>query len=577
MATKYSEVSVVAKADEIGDIELGELSVGEVSNVDSAARVRALTFSPNNNENSPSILTFTNVSVTTKTNPKKVLINDISGTITGGFWAIMGSSGGGKTTLLSTLSLRLDPNFMDISGDIRLNGREFSKRTLKSMSAYVMQDDLLHAELTVKETLSYAAQLRMPEGLTKVQRQAREEEVLKLMGITHCKETIVGNTRKKGISGGERKRLCVAIELLNHPKLIFLDEPTSGLDSSTALSVCEALRNLSDIGECTVVCTIHQPQPKIFNLFDNLILMKKGTIVYQGSAKKSVNFLLQLGLPLPPDVSLADYLLDVVTPGKGEADEKVDEHSKLSPPVDLSLGYEKQLFEEEGTTSWWNQFQVLVRRNTQQYLRRKDIIFLNFIASSVLALFICLGVWRNIGTDQDSIATRAPSLFFACVTQGVLGSLQSINSFPSERAIMLRERSAGAYHVSAYFAAKSFVDMVTQLWPPMVFTCIVYYTIGYQPQASKFFLYMMFMVLDSLAATSLATMGTLLFYISVLLTHILSLCACLYFNFSHLHLRVCGDEYHRAVVSIRDVPSLRRVLRLPRSDCYPSHASMALR
>jgi ABC-type multidrug transport system ATPase subunit len=408
---------------------------------------------------------------------------------------------------LSTLALRLDPNYMDISGDIRLNGREYSKRTLKAMSAYVMQDDLLHAELTVWETINYAAQLRMTEGVSKELRLERQEFVLKLMGIAHCKDTIVGDTRKKGISGGERKRLCVAIELLNHPKLLFLDEPTSGLDSSTALSVCEALKNLSDSGECTVVCTIHQPQPKIFNLFDNLILMKKGSIVYQGAAQKSVNFLIQLGLPLPPNESLADYLLDVITPGKD--DEIVDAHSKLSPPVDLSMGYDKQLFEEGGgTTGWWNQFTVLTRRNTQQYFRRTDIILLNFVATSLLALFICLGIWKQIGTGQQSIATRAPSLFFACVTQGILGSLQSINSFPRERAIMLRERASGAYHVSAYFAAKTFVDISTSLWSPILFTCIVYGAIGYQPVVRKFFIYMMFMMLDSIAATSLATAVT---------------------------------------------------------------------
>jgi ATP-binding cassette subfamily G (WHITE) protein 2 len=466
------------------------------------SRIRALTTTPLDNENSPTILTFSNIRVSTKTGNKKVLLHDVSGTITGGFWAIMGSSGGGKTTLLSTLSLRLDPSFMEIQGEIRLNGREYTKKTLKAMSAYVMQDDLLHAELTVAETLHYAALLRMPESQPMEEIRAREAEVLKLMGISHCSDTIVGNTRKKGISGGERKRLCVAIELLNHPKLVFLDEPTSGLDSTTALSVCQALKNLSDIGECTVVCTIHQPQPKIFNLFDNLILMKQGNIVYQGAAQKATNFLLQVGMPLPADVSLADYLLDVVSPTKEDGD-KVDDY-RLIPPVDLSSGYEKQRFVEEGATSWTNQYQVLVRRNWQQYFRRKDNIFMNFMATSVLALFVSLGVWRDIGTTNASISTRAPSLFFTCVTQGVLGSLQAINSFPSERAIMLRERQSGAYHVSSYFMAKTTVDLITQLWPPILFTCIVYYTIGYQPLARKFFMYMFFMILDSLAATGLA-------------------------------------------------------------------------
>jgi ATP-binding cassette subfamily G (WHITE) protein 2 len=197
----------------------------EASNEDSTRMNRAMTFSPALPENTPTVLTFTNISVATKTKPVKILLNDISGSITGGFWAIMGASGGGKTTLLSTLSLRLDTNYMDITGEIRLNGREYSRQMLKTMSAYVMQDDLLHAELTVWETLSYAAQLRMGSSTTREQRTQRIEELLGLMGISHIKEVIIGNSRRKGVSGGERKRVSVSVELLNRPQLVFLDEP----------------------------------------------------------------------------------------------------------------------------------------------------------------------------------------------------------------------------------------------------------------------------------------------------------------------------------------------------------------
>eukprot|EP01034_Spumella_vulgaris_P039215 gene39215-48436_t len=170
MTEKGKTYSGVAASE--GDIEAVEVSI-----IDSEkdAKVRKLTFTPLDNDKSPSILTFTNIKVSTKTSNKKVLIDDVSGSITGGFWAIMGSSGGGKTTLLSTLALRLDPGYMEISGEIRLNGREYSKKTLKAMSAYVMQDDLLHAELTVWETINYAGQLRMSEGVTKEQRVSRQE------------------------------------------------------------------------------------------------------------------------------------------------------------------------------------------------------------------------------------------------------------------------------------------------------------------------------------------------------------------------------------------------------------------
>lgn len=133
---------------------------------------------------------------------------------------------------------------------------------------------------------------------------------------------------------------------------------------------------------------------------------------------------------------------------------------------------------------------------------------MNFAVTVLLAVFVGRGLWYQIGTGQDSIAKLVPSLFFACVTQGIIGSLIAINSFPPERAIMLRERQAGTYQVSSYFLAKTFVDMVSQTWPPILFSCVVYFMIGYQPIASKFFYYTFFMVLDSWAATSVATAVT---------------------------------------------------------------------
>lgn len=192
------------------------------SRADLNVRERQNTYTPAAPDNSPTVLSFTGISVTTRTKPEKVLLNNLSGAITGGFWAIMGASGGGKTTLLSTLSLRIDPKYMQVEGDIRLNGREYSRNVLKAMSAYVMQDDLLHAELTVQETLFYAAKLRMARGTTAEERTARIDYLLGLLGISHVREVIIGNTRRKGVSGGERKRVSIAMELLNKPKLLFL-------------------------------------------------------------------------------------------------------------------------------------------------------------------------------------------------------------------------------------------------------------------------------------------------------------------------------------------------------------------
>jgi ABC-type multidrug transport system ATPase subunit len=521
MLSSSSSAYPYRTAGQTNDLELGSLApVGDEEHdqespiyllASADQRDRAPTFSPQAPENAQTILTFDKIKVTSK-KTGAVILNEVSGSITGGFWAIMGSSGSGKTTLLSTLSLRLDKVFMSIEGDMRLNGKEYSTTLLKQVSAYVMQDDLVMAELTVQETLSYASHLRLPPDMTSAQRQQREDEVIQMMGIEHCRHTIVGDTRRKGISGGERKRLCIAMELLSKPKLLFLDEPTSGLDSSTSLSICRLLKSIASSGECTIVCTIHQPQQKIFELFDNLILMKLGGIVYQGAAAKSLEYFRSIGHPVPYGENPADHILNVITPPPkrhkdGSVQEKEDHHHQFIVPIDLTLGEDKPAFIHHGTVSWLIQFSILCKRNLTQYLRRPNIIFMNLIVTLLLATFISQGIWKNIGLTQDSIPTRLPSLFFACVTQGVVASLQNVNNFPGERALMLRERQAGAYTVSAYFMAKTVSDMITTIWPPIIFTCLVYPEIGYQPIASKFFKYMLFMVLNTMAATSVATAG----------------------------------------------------------------------
>ena len=175
---------------------------------------------------------------------------------------------------------------------MRLNGSPYDNAELKRIAGYVMQDDLLNGYLTVQETLMYTARLRLPRTFTDKQRKERVKDVMADLGLSHVHNVIVGTPLKKGISGGERKRVCVGMQLLNRPQLLFLDEPTSGLDSVTALDLLHTLHALahgkSQEKAVTIVCSIHQPQSKIFNLFDSLILLKAGNIIYQGSRKQAM-------------------------------------------------------------------------------------------------------------------------------------------------------------------------------------------------------------------------------------------------------------------------------------------------
>eukprot|EP01038_Epipyxis_sp_PR26KG_P009365 gene9365-12616_t len=496
------------------------------------------------------------------------LIQDISGVIKSGMCAIMGSSGSGKTTFLSALAMRLDTYRMGVSGDIRLNGKTFTKQDLKNSSGYVMQDDLLNANFTVGETLAYTAELRMPRTSTHEERKERESLVMRIMGITHCKDVIVGDTRNKGISGGERKRLCIAMELLLKPNILFLDEPTSGLDSSTAMSVMKTLKMLTIRGECMVITTIHQPQAKIFNLFNNLILMKRGHIVYQGEAANATNFFGQQGYPCPDHVNPADHIINILCIGQEGNDEEESKFSDQSdeevgvtnitgeyahlksielvptvsgsdvdnneadkvaknelndsngvdfPPMNILMSnkngeaLEQFQGEKKQWQLWHMQFFILLRRCLHSHLRRWDIIFVNIAVTLVVATFVSSSVWEDIGTHKSSGSKRQAALFFCVIHQGIVSSLQGSHSFPLERALMLRERAAGSYNVSSYFLAKTVADTLVQVISPILYTIMVYPRIGFAPTTKQFFIFMGFMILDSNAATSLTNMVSCLF------------------------------------------------------------------
>lgn len=178
-------------------------------------------------------LLWEDISVTTA-DGAKVLLKNASGMIRSRFLAIMGPSGSGKTTLMNVLARRMAGAKMD--GVSKINGIPYSNAELKTLSGYVMQDDLLNGNLTVQETLDFTAELRLPSTMTAAERKERIDQAIHKVGLDHCRNTFIGTPTVKGVSGGERKRVCVAMELLTHPRLLFLDEPTSGLDSVTAYS-----------------------------------------------------------------------------------------------------------------------------------------------------------------------------------------------------------------------------------------------------------------------------------------------------------------------------------------------------
>jgi ABC-type multidrug transport system ATPase subunit len=224
-------------------------------------------------------------SVPTKSDPvgEMQVLRGVTGRVSAGeMCALMGASGAGKSTLLDVLAKRKTSG--RVTGEITYNGD-----SNMCTSAYVMQDNVHIDVLTVRETLYFAAQLRLSEQLSKPAKRARVQKILDILALNDVADSEVGSVDERGVSGGQLKRVSIGVEIVHLPDLMFLDEPTTGLDSAIALEVMSAIRNLANQNR-TVVCTIHQPSADTFALFDTLLLLADGNVVYFGPTREAVPY-----------------------------------------------------------------------------------------------------------------------------------------------------------------------------------------------------------------------------------------------------------------------------------------------
>nr|PNR49779.1 hypothetical protein PHYPA_011675 [Physcomitrium patens] len=244
------------------------------------------------------------------------LLDGISGEAKGGeILAVMGPSGSGKSTLIDALAQRIDA----VTGSMTLNGNQFSERLLRNISAYVMQDDLLYPMLTVKETLLFAAFFRLPPSQSKAVKKARVSNLLNQLGLLRVANTIIGDEGHRGVSGGERRRVSIGIDIIHDPLILFLDEPTSGLDSTSAYLVVRTLQSIAKTGSL-VVLSIHQPSYRIMGLFDRLIILAFGQKIFGGSPKDLNQYFEQFGRPVPKHENCTEHALDLIQELHGSKD-----------------------------------------------------------------------------------------------------------------------------------------------------------------------------------------------------------------------------------------------------------------
>ncbi|AQK64876.1 ATP-binding cassette sub-family G member 2 [Zea mays] len=431
------------------------------------------------------------------------------GTIT----ALMGPSGSGKSTLLDALAGRLAANAF-LSGTVLLNGRKANLSF--GAAAYVTQDDNLIGTLTVRETISYSARLRLPDKMPREEKQALVEGTIVEMGLQDCADTVVGNWHLRGISGGEKRRVSIALEILMRPRLLFLDEPTSGLDSASAFFVTQTLRGLARDGR-TVIASVHQPSSEVFLLFDCLYLLSGGRTVYFGKASEACEFFAQAGFPCPPMRNPSDHFLRCINSDfdkvkatlKGSmkarfersndddplekmttseamrrltsyyqhsqchinAQQKVDEMARLKGTV-LDPGGGSQ-------ASFLMQAFTLTKRSFVNMSRDFGYYWLRLIIYIVVTL--CIGtIYLNVGTGYSSILARGAcaSFIFGFVT------FMSIGGFPSfveDMKVFQRERLNGHYGVLAFVVSNTVSAMPFLVLITFVSGTLCYFMVRLHP------------------------------------------------------------------------------------------------
>ncbi|XP_010917903.1 ABC transporter G family member 22 [Elaeis guineensis] len=476
--------------------------------------------------------------VTTST--EKDILHGITGSASPGeVLALMGPSGSGKTTLLSLLGGRISGNILE--GSITYNDEQYNK-SLKRRIGFVTQDDVLFAHLTVRETLTYTALLRLPKTMTRQQKEERAMDVIYELGLERCQDTMIGGSFVRGVSGGERKRVCIGNEIIINPSLLFLDEPTSGLDSTTALRTIQMLHDIAEAGK-TVVTTIHQPSSRLFHKFDKLILLGRGSLLYFGKASEALVYFSSVGCSPLIAMNPAEFLLDLANGNisdvsvPSELDDRVQmenlgshprndkpspkdvheylveayetrvadkEKKKLLQPLPISEDLKATIAspKRDWGASWWQQFSILFWRGLKE--RRHDYLSWMRI-TQVIATAIILGLlwWHSDGTTSKGQQDQAGLLFFIAVFWGFFPVFTAIFTFPQERAMLNKERAVDMYRLSAYFMARTTSDLPLDLFLPIIFLIIVYFMAGLRQSIEPFFLSMLIVFLSIIAAQGL--------------------------------------------------------------------------
>ncbi|RZC65403.1 hypothetical protein C5167_009095 [Papaver somniferum] len=409
---------------------------------------------------------------------EKIILKGVTGEVAPGeMLAMLGPSGSGKTTLLNALGRRLGG---DLSGSITYNGKPFSN-AMNRRTGFVTQDDKFHPHLTVTETLIFTALLRLPQSFTLEEKIRQAKEVIFQLGLTKCKNNIMGGAFVRGVSGGEGR--------------------------GSAQQVVSILLELARGGR-TVLMSIHQPSMNIFYMFHKILLLSDGNPIYFGKTEKSMEYFSNIGYSISnANTNPADFLLDLaegvclggsdsekgimeikqelVSAYKTNLLDRIKEEFLETGNLQLTQ-FEEQVNEKQfgqWNTSWIQEFLVLLKRDLKE---RKHESFSSLNVGQILVFSCICGLlwWQSSSTHlQDQMGF----LFFYSLFWSVRPFYNSMPTFPEERMMLTKERSSSMYRLSSYFIAKTVADLPMELVLPTVFVIITYWMGGLKPTAEHFF------------------------------------------------------------------------------------------
>ena len=434
---------------------------------------------------------------------RQPILSQVTGEITkGSFWGVMGASGAGKSTFVNVLMGK----HSHTGGVTRINGSAGVSSKYKKVIGYVPQDDVVLPELTVRENILHSARIRLPSDWSDKGTQTHVDLILKSLQLSHVQNSRVGSTAAPVISGGERKRVSIGMELAAAPMALFLDEPTSGLDATSASSIMSILKAVSRLG-ITVVTIIHQPRHEIFEALDSILLLGTGRIIYSGNEAAAQAYFEDCGFNFPESHNPADTIMDIIA-GQGHLYKKLGD-------TDVSHLIEQWRYRQDAMKAvtgfpspipsnvevialdktvqmrgapWYRQTYFCLRRALLQQYRLISSFYAEIGVATLAGLLLGLAetsqdgiMFRGIfqhpyellssSADYNSVPEMSLLIGVAC---GLIASPPGVKVFGEEKLMYAREASSG-HNRFAYYIGKVLSTLPRMILSTLHFTVVFMY------------------------------------------------------------------------------------------------------